>query len=396
MDLLNLDNAQNIFISAVQQQNQLEGLANSALSRGIDLYMNKDYEGAIKEFRRSIGLSPHSAFSVDAAHHMANAYLAIDDTEGAIKSYQTALQLDLTRADTHIELGNLYFTEERYEEAMVEYKEAVTISSNSSNTYALGQAYMQLGRYAEAQDQFTKILRLEPDKPGGNYGLGLNYGRQGRYEEAISQFKQAIKLQNDFYDAYAELGYAYADSGQVDRAQKQIDFLEQNAPELADTLSSYLYETEPPKFTLAYANSTFKYYLPIKTPVSALDAYLENANAFKSFNLKFQFNKEMDRESVQNVLNWQIHRASATGPGQAYNFGLPVPTTEIEIPLFPEFVYYDSEALTATVTFTIRQNASADGTIDPSHIEFKFSGKDDYGNGMSPDHDQFSGFATIA
>jgi hypothetical protein len=62
----------------------------------------------------------------------------------------------------------------------------------------------------------------------------------------------------------------------------------------------------------------------------------------------------------------------------------------------PNNVYYDAKSYKATVTFTIRQNATADGTIDPSHIEFKFSGKDAFGNKMDPNFDQYIGFSGTA
>jgi hypothetical protein len=146
-----------------------------------------------------------------------------------------------------------------------------------------------------------------------------------------------------------------------------------------------------------FAYSTdFMYMKPVKTQVSALDSYLANANTSKTFTMKFSFSKEMDRDSVENRFNWKIARASGSGPGQAYNFGLPVPSTEISLSPYPDYVFYDSETLTATVYFTIHQNASADGTIDPSHIEFKFNGEDRYGYTMDPEHDQFSGFSKIA
>ena len=61
-----------------------------------------------------------------------------------------------------------------------------------------------------------------------------------------------------------------------------------------------------------------------------------------------------------------------------------------------ENVYWNAETMTATVSFNIQQNATADGTIDPTHIEFKFSGQDIYGNTMDEDFNQFSGFSGVA
>jgi hypothetical protein len=154
-------------------------------------------------------------------------------------------------------------------------------------------------------------------------------------------------------------------------------------------------KVDPPKFMFAYSTD-FMYKKSVKTQVSALDAYLKNANTSKTFTMKFSFSKEMDRDSVEDRFNWEIGRASGSGPGEAYNFGLPVPSTEISISPYPDFVIYDSETLTATVYFTIHQNASANGTIDPSHIEFKFNGEDRFGYKMDPERDQFSGFSRVA
>jgi len=395
MDLLNNVASENLFISITQQQSQLDDLANKALSNGINLYIQKDYEGAAKEFQRSIGLAPQSQYSVDASNYMANAYLKLNQTEKAIKAYKTSIDLNPYRDDTHITLGNLYFSEKRYKEAEIEYKEAVRLNPIANNYYALGQAYLELGQYNDAENQFNTVKRLAPDSPNGNFGLGLAYSRQGRFEDAVRQFKEAISLRKDLYDAYAEMGYAYADLGQMDKAQEQVDYIEQERPDLAQLLSLYMYKVDPPKFMFAYSTN-FMYLKSVKTQVSALDSYLANANTSKTFTMKFSFSKEMDRDSVEDRFNWKIGRASGSGPGQAYNFGLPVPSTEISIPPYPDYVFYDSEASTATIYFTIHQNASADGTIDPSHIEFKFNGEDRYGFTMDPERDQFSGFSKVA
>jgi hypothetical protein len=143
-------------------------------------------------------------------------------------------------------------------------------------------------------------------------------------------------------------------------------------------------------------NSSFPFDLSSGTKVSALDAYLANANASKTFTMVFQFSKEMDKASVENLLNWKIGRTTGANPGQAYNFGLPVPATEIRMQPYPAYVSYDSKAWTATVSFRIQQNGAADGTIDPSHIQFTFLGKDQFGVVMDPENDQFTGFSGIA
>ena len=108
--------------------------------------------------------------------------------------------------------------------------------------------------------------------------------------------------------------------------------------------------------------------------------------------MQFQFNKEMDRESVENIVNWSITRSQEAGAGMAYNFNTGIPSTEVSLTRFPLSVYYDADSWTATVFFSVEQNTSADGTIDPEHIVFSFSGMDADGNEMDEDYDQYMGF----
>jgi len=393
MDLLN--GAEALFVSSFQQQQQLEFMAGSTLKSGMDLYQKKDYSGAARAFKGALSMAPNASFSKDAAKYLAMAELNLGRTDKAIDAYKTSIRLNPYLAEPHVDLAKLYFSDGRYKEAETEYAAAVKIEPSSANHYSLGQAYLFQDRYAEAESEFHEVRRMEPKSPYSAYGLGLAYSKQGRHEKAIDLFKESVKLDRDFHDAYAEMGFAYADIGRMDEAEKIFDFLEKEAPDLADTLSRYMYKVDPPKLVFANSSSTFSYMLPRTTQVSDLDSYLENADASKAFTMIFQFDKEMDRLSVENRFNWKISRATGSGPGEAYNFGLPVASTEISITSFPDNVYWDEDSMTAKVQFTIRQNDSADGTIDPSHMEFKFTGVDKYGLSMDPDKDQYNGFSKV-
>jgi len=386
-----------MFSAMLTQSNGLESLANAALQRGIDAYMKKDYPRAVSEFKRSVGLGRNSSFGADAAQYLAMSYLQIDDTENAIKAYKTAFQIDPYRDDIHVKLGNLYFSQRKYEDARAEYAEAVRLNPSTVNRYSLGQAYIELGRFSDAETQYNEIQRLTPREAGGYLGMGLTYSRQGKNEEAIRQFKQAISLDGDLYDAYTQMGYSYADVGDMESAQNMVDTLERlDQADLADILSRYMYKVDPPKMMFAQSSSTFPFSLGTGTPLVALNSYLIDPNASKSLSIKIQFDKKMDPDSVENPVNWQISRAIGQGPGQAYNFGLPISPNEVKLPPIPSAVTWDADSLTATVYFTVTQNAASNATIDPSHVEFKFSGKDIYGLKMNPKFDQFSGFNDVA
>jgi tetratricopeptide (TPR) repeat protein len=189
-----------------------------------------------------------------------------------------------------------------------------------------------------------------------------------RYDAALSQFEAAIQRDDTFFSAYAELGYTYADMGRIEDAQAMVAELEDEAPELADTLARYIYKTDTPKIMFASATSSFLYTMPMRTPLSSLDSYLASAGASATFKMEFQFDKEMDRESVENRFNWEISRASGSGPGNQYNFGFAIPDTEVMPPAIPDYIYYDARNLRAVVAFSLTQNDTADGFTGFSRV----------------------------
>jgi Tfp pilus assembly protein PilF len=396
MEIFNASRADSLFSATLTQSNGLESLANAALQRGIDAYTKKDYATAVREFKRSVGIGRGSSFAADAAQYLAMSYLQLGDTENAIKAYKSAFTIDPYRDDIRIKLGNFYFSQKKYEEARIEYAEAVRLNPSTVNRYSLGQAYIELGHFSDAETQYAEIQRLAPREAGGYLGMAQVFSRQGKHEEAIRQFKEAVARDEDLYDAYAQMGYSYADLGDMDSAQQLVSFLEKaEQADLASTLSRYMYKVDPPKMLFALSSSSFPFPMGRGTPLLALNSYLMNPGATKTLSITIQFDKQMDRDSIENPANWQISRSIGQGPGQAYNFGLPISPDEARLSPMPTTVTWDEKNLTATVYFTVTQNAAANATIDPSHIEFKFSGEDIYGLKMNPKFDQFTGFSGV-
>lgn len=385
--------ADQLFAINASQAEQMTTLSNQALSSGIDKYVDGDYEGAVVAFKRAFGLDPYSSFAIDAIKYRAMSHQRLGETEKAIDTYEEGLRVHSYRSDLHVALGNLYIGEGRTGEAIESYEAAVRNYDDPNNRFSLGQAYMKAGRYDDALNQFDKVIENEQYSRNGYYGKGQVYSAQKNYTKAIEQFEQAVRKDNTFYDAYTEMGYAYADSGDRDKAEEIQHFLESEESPLASLLDAYIGAATKPKILLAYADSRFPYYMPSKTSVAALSSYMENANATQTFNIRFQFNKEMDRDSVENVMNWSITRSDKSGPGMRYNMGLSVPETEVNISTIPTGVYYDEERMMATVRFDIHQNSDANATIDPSHLLFTFKGEDADGNSMDPNYDEYMGFS---
>lgn len=370
-------------------------LSGMALSRGIDLYQKGDYEGSVREFKRAIALDPYSENSLRAYDFTAQAFLKLNRTEDAERTYKEALRLFPNSDSIHLKLGNLYYSEGKYNEAETEYLKAVRLNPTSENLYSLGQLYLSTGRYNEAEDTFLKILRIESKNYGAIYSLGQAYARQGLYNEAVKRFEEAISIKRDFAYAYYDLGTIYADMGEFDSAERQAMILDTLNQGLAEDLRAYIYKVRRPEISFVNTFSAFNMQKGPGTLVSSLDSSLTGPGVSKDFMIKVYFDKMMDRASVENIFSWSITRATGSKPGGAYNWGLPVPETEVSLNPFPKQVIYNSDEFSATVIFTLRQNSTGDGTIDPSHLVFKFSGKDAYGNSMNTDADEYIGLSII-
>jgi tetratricopeptide (TPR) repeat protein len=402
-------NAEAVFSAITPTQSQVDGIANSALSRGLTDLTNGDIDGAIVQLKSSIALSPYSDNTLTAYKYLAGAYQKQGKNDEAIKAYQQAASLFPTSDEPHAALGLIYFNQKDFNDADKEYSKAVALNPNlASNVYSLGQTYIAEGLYTDAEKEFKRVKLLTgSNDPSGFYALGQDYRKIGRYDDAAAQLNQAVQLDRSYSDAYLELGKTYADMKETNKAQEQVSILSdlakpQSTAQSQSTVQSQLTELQDyinklasPKFIAAYGSGGF---LPVFGPgtlVSSINSALSDPDSSGIFTMNFTFSKDMDAASVQNISNWLIRRTSGSDTGGAYNWGLEVNPSEASISSVPLSVTYNSKTCTASVMFRINQNSEANATLDPSHIMFKFSGVDASGNSMDQSADQYSSFSKI-
>jgi len=86
------------------------------------------------------------------------------DLQGAIKNWQTAVNLDPKLATAHYNLGTAYEINKDYDRALDSYNSAV------KNDYRLGEAYYRMGlimerkkRLDDAAQHFNEALKVSTD-----------------------------------------------------------------------------------------------------------------------------------------------------------------------------------------------------------------------------------------
>ncbi len=384
-----------LFAALGGQRASHEALANAALARGTTRFADHDLDGAVQDFQRAIAFDPTRA--EQAYGLIAQTHLARGDSDAAIAAYRRAATAAPLSAAPRVELGKIYFSLGRYPESRREYEAALRLEPrNPATVLSVGHAALATGDAEAARRHFSQVVATNPRDHGGFHALGQALAELGRSNEAIAAFESALELKHDFHTARVDLGIAYADRGDWVEANFQLRVLEERAPSLATVLDTHLTTVAAPRILAGYSDGGFSPSAAAGTEVSTFDAALESPNGTQSFEMKFLFDKAMDASSVQDISKWSIQRAPPSSPGGGYNWGQPVPATEVTVAPLPVSVIYDADSLTATVVFQVQQNADATGTLDPQHLVFRFRGTDAYANAMDESADEFSGMSLVA
>ena len=123
--------------------------------------LNRKYDLAIEEGKRAIALNPNSAIGYVWLGQ--NLYYS-GRPEEAIESIKKGMRLN-PFPDTYyvLHLAAAYREAGRYEEAIAEYKRALTLRPNNILAYlGFSLTYALAGRFEEAREAYSEVLKIDP------------------------------------------------------------------------------------------------------------------------------------------------------------------------------------------------------------------------------------------
>ena len=124
---------------------------------------------------------------------------------------------------TNTLLGNYYFSQQRYEEAIRVYKTATSLDPDFSTPYnQLGYSYRFLGDYAQAEASFKKYINLLPDDPNPYDSYAELLLKMGEFEISIEMYEKAIDINPKFYNSYYGLATNYNLKEEHREARKKL------------------------------------------------------------------------------------------------------------------------------------------------------------------------------
>lgn len=144
----------------------------------------------------------------------AKGHFAAGHYQEAVVYYQRAIRLSPTFARAYVELGDAYLQLARYDEAEKAFKKAMSLADESCASCGLGATYWKSGRHAEAEKAFKRSIELNPNDVCAYNWSGRMYYDLGRYPEAVYVFQQEIRIGPNV-NAYLFLGNSHTYSGRL-------------------------------------------------------------------------------------------------------------------------------------------------------------------------------------
>ena len=119
----------------------------------------------------------------------------------------------------HSNLGRRLLQKGEYQEAMIEYQEALRINPRDVDTLVfLGNTLLNQGKADEAFSYYERALEINPDNPEAHVNLAVILANRGRTEEAIEHDRKALQLNPKLLGARLNLAVGLVRIGRFEEA----------------------------------------------------------------------------------------------------------------------------------------------------------------------------------
>jgi tetratricopeptide (TPR) repeat protein len=134
----------------------------------------------------------------------------------------------MARGQGHFQAGQALESQGRNDEAIAQFRTALSTSHNTEQRMALGLALVNAGSLDEASIYLNEALKENPGSGPANLGLARIAVRQGKIDEAIGNYQRAIygqwpqKTPERRLDTRLELAETLAKAGRSAQAQAEL------------------------------------------------------------------------------------------------------------------------------------------------------------------------------
>lgn len=182
-------------------------------------YCNGDrFDDCIAQYREAVRLKPGDE---QLRATLAEALVSLKRWTEAEQVLTHEVRLNPQSGRAHYNLGELYYVQGRFGEALPELKKA----AEAATGIGLDRIYVKTGmvslnqlEFDNAVRDFQKALQVNPDLVVAHLALANLYARQGRDDEATKEYSTALALEPKRSDVYTSLAQLYFRKSDYPRA----------------------------------------------------------------------------------------------------------------------------------------------------------------------------------
>ena len=216
-----------------------EGMQRDQIRQIWEALNNSDLGVALEKCRR---LLANDETSAEGWHLEALITHRLGDTNRSVQALTRAIQCDPDNPQYHNNLGVMYRSLDRLEEAKACYLAAIRLSPHNAEAHSnLATILRVSGDYHAAIDSCREAIRTSPETEQGYFNLALAYQAMGLLTEAVCAYHQNLKINPRNPVAWHNLGTALLNQNRFDQAAVCFEralSIRPNYPEAYNSLSN--------------------------------------------------------------------------------------------------------------------------------------------------------------
>jgi tetratricopeptide (TPR) repeat protein len=175
------------------------------LNRGIGFLNAEDYDSALMEFNKVLGVQYDNA---EAFYYAGDAYYFKEEYWAAIRYYGQAIDINPVPIsnpdydDAYLARGLCYLELENYEYAIADFNKSEKLRPKNAYVFInRGFAYYMIDEYAKAVNEYTQYIKFNPKEAFPYYARAMSNAERKYTTSAINDCKKALEIDPNFQDA---------------------------------------------------------------------------------------------------------------------------------------------------------------------------------------------------
>ncbi len=181
------------FSSQTMAQETLES-SELALSKAVLLYDEKKYGEATQLLLKALRGDPENTTII---YYLGRSYIGQGNLAEAVNVFKRGLQIDPKNQDIQYQLGIAYFNQDAFDEALRQFLAIYDTDPARENIgFYIGFSYFQKKEYAKALSYLQKNVSAEArTRQLATYYTGLALQALGREADAIEELTEAVRIE---------------------------------------------------------------------------------------------------------------------------------------------------------------------------------------------------------